>query len=429
MLFILTCINILSNNLCCVILSNNLCAVATHGYYTSTDHKILNYIFTQSELNMRQRRWLELIKDYELEIHYHPGKANVVADVLSRKAFCHCLTMKTSDITLCQEMEKLNLGMIQHGTSNHLKLESVILQRIVDAQRDDEGMKHIYEKIEAGKANCFRRDDQGVVWFNNLIVVPKIDEIRQQILDEAHLSRYSIHPRSTKMYHDLKHHYWWTKMKVEITRYVARCDTYRRVKAIHMKAAGPLQSLPIPTWKWEDISMNFIVGLPRTAKGYHSIWVITDQLTKIAHFLPVKIDHPVTVYAQLYIARILSLHGVPKTIVSDRGPQFVAKFWEALHKSLGTKLLHSPAYHPQTSGQTERVNQILEDMLRACVLEFPQKCDDCLPLAEFSYNNSYQESIKMAPFEALYGRRCRTPLNWSELGERNFFRPDMVNET
>jgi hypothetical protein len=144
-----------------------------------TDHKSLKYIFTQSELNMRQRRWLELIKDYELEIHYHPGKANVVADALSRKAFCHCLTMKTSDITLCQEMEKLNLWMIQHGTLNHLKLESVLLQRIINAQRNDEGMKHIHEKIKAGKANCFREEDQGVVWFNNRIVVPKNDKVCQ----------------------------------------------------------------------------------------------------------------------------------------------------------------------------------------------------------------------------------------------------------
>jgi transposase InsO family protein len=174
--------------------------------------------------------------------------------------------------------------------------------------------------------------------------------------------------------------------------------------------------------------MYFIVGLPRTTKGYDSIWVIVGRLTKIAHFLPVKTYYPVLAYAELYIARILSLHGVPKTVMSDRGPQFVSKFWEELHKSLGTKLLHSSAYHPQTSGQTERVNQILEDMLRACVLDFSQKWDECLPLAEFSYNNSYQESIKMAPFEALYGRRCRTPLNWSEPGERCFFRPDMVKE-
>jgi hypothetical protein len=232
-----------------------------------TDHKSLKYIFTQSELNMRQRRWLELIKDYELEIHYHPGKANVVADALSRKAFCHCLMMKTSDITLCQEMEKLNLGMIQHGTLNHMKLESVLLQRIIDAQRNDEVMKHIHEKMEAGKANCFRKDGQGVVWFNNCIVVPKNDEVRQQILDEAHLNRYSIHPESTKMYHDLKRHYWWTKMKIEIACYVATCDTCKHVKAIHMKTAGPLQSLPIPTWKWEDISMDLLWDYPGQQKG------------------------------------------------------------------------------------------------------------------------------------------------------------------
>jgi hypothetical protein len=217
-------------------------------------------------------------------------------------------------------------------------------------------------------------------------------------------------------------------MKIEIARYVARCDTCRSVKAVHMNTVGPLQSLPFPTWKWEDISMDFIVGLPKTAKGFDSVWVIIDRLTKIAHFLPVKIKYPVVAYAELYIAHILSLHGVPKTIVLDRGSQFVSKFWSEPHKSLGTKLLHNSAYHPQTSGQTKRVNQILEDMLRACVLEFPQKWDDCLPLAEFSYNNSYQESIKMAPFEALYGQRSRTPLNWSELEEQWYFRPDLVKE-
>jgi hypothetical protein len=152
-----------------------------------------------------------------------------------------------------------------------LKLESVLLQKIIDAQRSDKGIKHIHEKIEAGKAKCFRKDDQGIVWFNNRIVVPKDMGVRQQILDEAHLSRYSIHPKRTKMYQDLKQHYWWTKMKVEIARYVEECDTCRRVKAVHMKAAGPLQSLPVPTWKWEDISMDFIVGLPRTVKGFDSV--------------------------------------------------------------------------------------------------------------------------------------------------------------
>jgi hypothetical protein len=197
---------------------------------------------------MRQRRWLELIKDYGLEIHYHPGKANMVANALSRKTFCHCLTVRAPVTALCQEMQRLYLGIIQQGTLMNLKLESILLQRIIDAQRTNKGMKYIHEKMEAGKANCFRKDNQGVIWFKDRIVVPKDVEVRQQILDEAHLSRYSIHPGSTKMYQDLRQHYWWTKMKIEIARYVAKCDTCRRVKAIHMKAIGPLQSLPIPTW-------------------------------------------------------------------------------------------------------------------------------------------------------------------------------------
>jgi transposase InsO family protein len=122
------------------------------------------------------------------------------------------------------------------------------------------------------------------------------------------------------------------------------------------------------------------------------------------------------------------LHGIPKTIVSDRGTQFVAHFWEQLHESLGTKLIRSSRYHPQTDGQTERVNQIVEDMLRASIMHFDKSWDKCLSLAEFSYNNSYQASLKMAPFEAFYGRRCRTPLNWSEAGERMLFGPDLVKD-
>jgi transposase InsO family protein len=128
------------------------------------------------------------------------------------------------------------------------------------------------------------------------------------------------------------------------------------------------------------------------------------------------------------MGQIVRLHGIPKTIISDRGTQFVARFWEKLHECLGTKLIHGSSYHPQTDGQTERIHQILEDMLRASILHFDKSWDKCLTLAEFSYNNSYQASLKMAPFDALYGRRCRTPLNWSETGERTLFGPDLVKD-
>ncbi|WVZ76415.1 hypothetical protein U9M48_024392 [Paspalum notatum var. saurae] len=177
-------------------------------------------------------------------------------------------------------------------------------------------------------------------------------------------------------------------MKWEIAKYVSECDP-----------------LAIPAWKWEDVHMDFIVGLPRTQKGYDSIWVIIDRLTKSAHFLPVKTHYTTANYAELYISRIVSLHGVPLTITSDRGSLFMSRFWEQLQTALGTNLIRSSAYHPQTSGQVERVNQILEDMLRACALTYSTKWDECLPLAEFAYNNSYQKSLEMAPFEAIYGER------------------------
>jgi len=164
---------------------------------------------------------------------------------------------------------------------------------------------------------CFHLDETGILWFKNRLVVPKNLDLRKQILDEAHLSRYSIHPGSNKMYQDLKQRFWWTRMKRGIAKYVSECDICKRVKASHLRSVGPLQPLSIPSWKWEDISMDFIVGLPKTSKGYDSIWVIVDRLTKSAHFLPVKTIFTAKQYAQLYMDRIVSLHGIPTT-----DPQF-----------------------------------------------------------------------------------------------------------
>ena len=177
------------------------------------------------------------------------------------------------------------------------------------------------------------------------------------------------------------------------------------------------------------MGMDFSTGLPRSQRGHDSIWVIVDRLTKVAHFIPVHTTYSGTKLADQYINLIVSLHGVPKRVVSDRGAQFTSRFWKRIHEAMGTKLDFSTAYHPQTGGQTERVNQILEDMLRACVLAYGAKWEDCLPFAEFAYNNSYQASLQMAPFEALYGRRCHTPLNWSETGDSQIFGPDHLQQS
>ncbi|WVZ97763.1 hypothetical protein U9M48_043276 [Paspalum notatum var. saurae] len=255
-----------------------------------------------------------------------------------------------------------------------LIIEPTIKEQIITAQKQDKSMVYIREGIDEKKRACFTLDDQGILWFKGCLVVPKDMGLRKKILDEAHTSMFTMHPGSNKMYQDLKQKFWWTRMKREIAKYVSECDVCQRVKADHLKPAGMLQPLAVPSWKWEDIHMDF--------KGYDSIWIIIDRFTKSAHFI-------------------------------------------SLQTALGTTSIHSSAYHPQTSGQVERVNQILEDMLRACVLTYSTKWDECLPLAEFAYNNSYQKSLEMAPFEALYGRRCRTPLNWSEPGERVIFGPDL----
>ncbi|WVZ96422.1 hypothetical protein U9M48_042060 [Paspalum notatum var. saurae] len=394
-----------------------------------TDHKSLKYIFTRTELNMRQRRWLELIKDYDAEIHYHPGKANVVADALSRKSQISLLWARELPEELAIEFDRLSLGFLNNteGTVS-MEFEPTLEQEIRKGQLNDEKIKEIKELIKLDKAPGFRVDADGTVWHGDRICVPNIKSIRDLILKEAHETAYSIHPGSEKMYQDLKQKFWWYGMKREVAEYVALCDVCQRVKAEHQKPAGLLQPLKIPEWKWEEIGMDFIVGLPRTQSGFDSIWVVVDRLTKVAHFIPVKTTYSGAKLAELYMSRIVCLHGVPKKIVSDRGTQFTSHFWKRLHESMGTKLNFSSAYHPQTDGQTERTNQILEDMLRACAIQYGTSWDKSLPYAEFSYNNSYQASIKMSPFQALYGRRCRTPLHWDQPGEKQLFGPGIIED-
>ena len=173
-------------------------------------------------------------------------------------------------------------------------------------------------------------------------------------------------------------------MKREIASYIAKCNVCQRVKAEHQRPAGLLHPLQVPEWKWDKVDMDFITGLPRSSKGHNSIWVIIDHLTKVAHFILVNTTYDGNKLASLYIERIVSLHGVPKEILSDQGTQFTLRFWKNFQEALGTKLSFSTALHPQTGGQMERLNQILEDMLRACVLAHGAKSEDCLPFAEFS---------------------------------------------
>ncbi|GJZ09014.1 putative reverse transcriptase domain-containing protein [Tanacetum coccineum] len=200
-------------------------------------------------------------------------------------------------------------------------------------------------------------------------------------MDEAHKSKYSVHPGADKMYYDLRDRYWWSDMKKDIDMYQPE----------------------IPVWKWEGIAMDFVTKLPRTSSGHDTIWVIVDRLTKSAHFLTMREDYKMDRLARLYLNEIVARHGVPISIISDYDSRFTSSFLQSMQEALGTRLDMSTAYHPQSDGQSEHTIQTLEDMLRACVLDFGGSWDVHLPLVEFSYNNSYHSSVRCASFEALYG--------------------------
>ncbi|KAL0410906.1 UNVERIFIED_CONTAM: Transposon Ty3-G Gag-Pol polyprotein [Sesamum latifolium] len=230
------------------------------------------------------------------------------------------------------------------------------------------------------------------------------------------------------MYRNLRPYYWWQTMKKDVVEFVAKCMTCQQVKAEHQASAGKLRPLSIPEWKWKKITMDFVIGLPHSLRKHDAIWVIVDRLTKSAHFLPIRLGDSLDKLLELYISEIVRLHGVPVSIVSDRDPQFTSHFWGSLQRTLGTKLHFSTAFHPQTDGQSERTIQTLEDMMRACTMEFKDNWDDHLPLMELAYNNSFHSSIDMAPYEALYGRRCRSPVCWDIEGLRQLEGLELVQE-
>nr|GEY85508.1 putative reverse transcriptase domain-containing protein [Tanacetum cinerariifolium] len=243
--------------------------------------------------------------------------------------------------------------------------------------------------------------NDGTLCLNNRSWLPCYGDLRSLIMHESHKSKYSVHSGSDKMYQDLKQLYWRPNMKADIATYVSKCLTCLRVKAEHQKPSGLLVQPEIPQWKWDNITMDFVTKLPRTSSGYDTIWVIVDRLTKSAHFLLMREYDSMDKLTKLFLKE----------------------------KALGTRLDMSTTYHPETDGQSERTIQTLEDMLRAYVIDFGKVWERHLPLVEFSYNNSYHASIKAAQFEALYGRKCRLPVCWAEVGDAQLTGPEIIQET
>ncbi|GJU07945.1 putative reverse transcriptase domain-containing protein [Tanacetum coccineum] len=305
---------------------------------------------------MRQRRWLELLSDYDCDIRYHPGKANIVADALSRKERIEPLRVRALVMTIGLNLPK----RILEAQIDALKTENLVNEDVGGMIRRDVPKERLEPRAD------------GTLCLHGRSWLPCYGDLRSVIMHESHKSKYSIHPGSEKMYQDVKKLYWWPNMKADIATYVSKCLTCARVKAEHQRPSGLLVQPAIPEWKWDNITMDFITKLPKSSHGFDTIWVIVDRLTKSAHFLPISKNDPLDKLARL-----------------------------SFQKALGTDISMSSAYHPETDGQSERTIQTLEDMLRACVIDFVKGWVKHLPLAEFSYNNGYYASIKAAPYEAL----------------------------
>ncbi|GJW15628.1 putative reverse transcriptase domain-containing protein, partial [Tanacetum coccineum] len=320
-----------------------------------TDHKSLQHILDQKELNMRQRHWLELLSDYDCDIRYHPGKANVVADTLSRKERIEPLRVRALVMTIGLDLPK----RILEAQIEAQKPENLVNEDVGGMIRNDIPKERLEPRAD------------GTLCLHGRSWLPCYGDLRSVIMHESHKSKYSIHPGSEKMYQDVKKLYWWPNMKADIAAYVSKCLTCARVKAEHQRPSGLLVQPAILEWKWDNITMDFITKLPKSSQGFDTIWVILDRLTKSAHFLPIRENDPLD------------------------------KLARSFQKALGTDISMSNAYHSETDGQSERTIQTLKDMLRACVIDFSKGWVKHLSLAEFSYNNSYHASIKAAPYEAL----------------------------
>ncbi|GJR20054.1 putative nucleotidyltransferase, ribonuclease H [Tanacetum coccineum] len=339
-----------------------------------TDHKSLQHILNQKELNMRQRRWLELLSDYDCEIRYHPGKANVVADALSRKERDQPLRVRALVMTIGLDLPKQILNaQTEARKPENIKNEDVGGMLLENAKDPEKVRK---EKLEP------RAD--GTLCFNGRSWLPCYGDLRTVIMHESHKSKYSIHPGSDKMYQDMKKLYWWPNMKADIATYVSKCLTCAKVKAEHQRPSGLLVQPKIPEWKWDNITMDFVTKLPKSSQGYDTIWVIVDRLTKSAIFVPMRETDPMDKLARMYLKEVVTRHGIPVSIICDRDPRRAKR-----------------EDHSNSRG----------------------------PLVEFSYNNSYHASIKAAPFEALYGRKCRSPVCWTEVGEAQILGPELIQET
>ncbi|KAJ0885707.1 putative nucleotidyltransferase, Ribonuclease H [Helianthus annuus] len=345
-------------------------------FVVKTDHVNLKYLLEQRITTPAQSRWLPKLLGFDYKIEHKSGNLNRGADALSRKPEFHFL-----------------------GVSHPCSTVWAVIQEEVQS---DSFYSNLPSSLPVTvKGNIRERDG---VWFrDDAVLLSSKSPLLSTVLAMCHSSPEGGHFGFHKTFAKVKHNFWWVGMKEFVKKYIKECHTCQRAKTDSLQPAGLLQPLPVPERVWEDISMDFVEGLP-VSNGFTVVMVVVDRLSKYAHFVPMRHPFNATTVAREFVANVVRLHGIPSTIVSDRDKIFISSFWQALFKLQGSVLCMSSSYHPQSDGQTEVVNRILEQYLRCFVCDKPKKWVDWLPWAEYSYNTSVHTSTKLTPFQVVYGR-------------------------
>lgn len=349
-----------------------------------TDHESLKHLKSQQKLNKRHARWIEFIETFPYVIKYKQGKENIVADALSRR------------YTLLSTLDAKLLGF----------------EQLKDLYENDSDFQEIYKACEKfGSGHYFRQD--GFLFYDNRLSVPNCS-VRDLLVREAHGGGLMGHFGIAKTLKVMQEHFQWPHMKRDVERICNRCVTCKQAKS-KVQPYGLYTPLPIPTHPWIDLSMDFVLGLPRTKSGKDSIFVVVDRFSKMAHFIACHKTDDASHVAELFFREIVRLHGMPRTIVSDRDTKFLSYFWKTLWAKLGTKLVFSTTCHPQSDGQTEVVNRTLSTLLRALIKKNLKAWEACLPHVEFAYNHAVHSASKYSPFQIVYDFNPLSPLDLTPL--------------
>jgi hypothetical protein len=361
-----------------------------------TDHKPNTFFETASMLTRKQARWVEALQGYRLQWNYKPGASNI-ADPLSRNPillFTATSTKKKAPPPpRCESPDFLTQVRSGYGSDPWFSRADTLRVRKQFTQKN------------------------GLFYMGDRLVVPDVSELRTQCIEECHDTPYCGHVGRTKTQHNVRRYFWWPGLSSDVSHHVSTCDSCQRVKSRNTKKAGLLQPLPVPEDTWQSVSMDLITQLPPSTEGYTAVAVFVDRLSKMARLVPCHDTTTAEQFADLFLDAVFRSHGMPQQLVSDRDTRFTSEFWAGLTRRLGISRAMSTAFHPQTDGQTERVNRLVEDMLRHFIDPAQSNWARLLPLVEFAYNDSYHEATHAIPFVLNYGKRPALPLDWILRGE------------